>query len=273
MREWLLQKSARKINALTGVPKQESGVDLKFTRQFEDGSTRDFEVGACIHNWKMDAAKDFKKGSKDTPAMKRLARVRETLIAELEAFVSDLEAGKIKNQHEIKDLDEKIGAIKGLINGGIPEPYYARKDGKAKRTTIPPEDRYKLYISDDDKDGSIGWWVQKKLPHIPNADIRKFKGIPTTDSKHKVTYTDASGNPYNMSTDINTNWKKAAQKGKADAILWVNGVHATLRRKLEIYLAGLEAASPRNDEHIAAVKQLLKNIPADLTPAGSPHSP
>ena len=283
VREWLLwqktpkkegkvQRKAGGIKALTGVPARIStDKPLMYPRRFEDGSTREFDMGGSIHNWKMDAAKDFKKGSKDTPPMKRLARVRETLIAELEAFVSDLEAGKIKDQHEIKDLDKKIEAIKGL-NGGIPEPYYAIKDGKAKRTTIPAKDRYQLYISDDDKDGSIGWWVQKKLPHIPNADIRNFKGIPT--SQHKVTYTDdASGNKYNMSRDININWKTAAQKRDADAIRWVNGARATLRRKLGNYLAALEAASPRNDEHIAAIKRFIDRIPADLTPAGPPHSP
>jgi len=277
VRTWLLwqetpkkgkgQRSAERIKASTGVPREIStGKRLMYMRHFEDGSTREFDMGGCIDNWKTSAAKDAEKGLEKTPMMMRLARVRKTLIAELKAFVSDLEAKKIPGQDKFEDLEKKIEAIKGLINGGIPDPYYASKDGKAKRTAIPAEDRYQLYISDKDKDGSIGWWVKEKLPHIPPAPIRNFKGIPSIGSKHKVTYTDASGNNYNMSADICVNWRQAAQN-KDDNAISLERVRATLRVKLRNHLKDLEDASPRDEERIAAVKKFINNILADPTSA------
>jgi superfamily II DNA or RNA helicase len=269
VRTWLLwqetpkkkkfQRSVNGIHALTGVSKRISDEQkLMYTRTFEDGSTKPYDMGSCIDQWKIYANKEAKKGLKDTQTMKRLEQVRETLITELKAFVLKLK-NKTDGQGEIKDREKTIEAIEGLINS-IPEPYYGTKDGKTKRTTITAEEKYNLYTSDDDGEGSIGWWVREKLPGISNAKIRNFKGIPTSGSEHAVTYTDASGNAYNMSNDININWMTKAQNGDATARDRMHGVRVTLLRKLETYLEKLEGTSPRNGEHIAAIKEFIKGV-------------
>ena len=74
-----------------------------------------------------------------------------------------------------------------------------------------------------------------------------------------------------MSVDININWKTTAKKGDATARDRMHGVRDTLLRKLKTYLENLKAASPRNEERIAAIEKFIKNvegnIPAESTPA------
>jgi hypothetical protein len=274
VRTWLLwqetpkkgkfQRSVKLINALTGVPAQISTEQkLMYTRTFEDGSTREYDMGKCILNWKVQADTEDKEGSKDTPTMKRLVQVRKTLITELNLFVDELK-NKTDGQGEIKDRKEKIQAIEEFINS-IPEPYYETKDGKKK---LPPEDRYKLYISDDDKEGSIGWWVRVKLPDILNDKIGKFRGIPS--GEHAVTYTDASKNAYNMSADINTSWRNAEKRGDATARDRMHGVRVTLLRKLKTYLENLKAASPRNEDRIRAIEKFIKNVEDNILAESTP---
>jgi len=110
--------------------------------------------------------------------------------------------------------------------------------------------------------------VREKLPDIPPDKIGSFKGIPS--GEHKVTYTDASGNAYNMSADINTSWRDAENATARDRI---KGVRVTLLRKLETYLENPKpkAASPPNKDRIAAIKKFIKNVEdkilAESTPA------